>query len=266
MAKPAAYFFLRWLPMPTILSAMTRMAWLLCGWLGICAHANAQLAFDALHKQVVARAGQSNAVVSFTITNASASPITIRDVALSCGCSVATMPAKRWTLKPGESGAVKVTTDVRGKRGSLLKTAIVYASSGTRVLTYQVDIQEPTTPEERARNQSLAKTDRQAALRGECAKCHVEPAKGKLGKELFAAACGICHEAEHRASMVPDLKALKQPTSRDYWRTWIAHGKVDTLMPAFSNKEGGPLTEGQIESLVEFLTAGGTQPGVRQKP
>lgn len=217
-----------------------------------------------MHKQVMARAGQSNAVVSFTVTNASASPVIIRDVALSCGCSVATMPTKPWTLKPGESGTVTVTTDVRGKRGSLLKTAIVYASSGTRVLTYQVDIQEPATPEERARNQSLAKTDRQAVFRGECAKCHAEPTKGKTGKELFAVACGICHEAEHRASMVPDLRALKKPTPREYWLQWIAHGKADTLMPASGQKEGGPLTEGQIESLVEFLTAAGTQPAVKR--
>ena len=204
--------------------------------------------------------------MTFTVTNVSTTPITIRDVSLSCGCSVATMPTKPWTLKPGEHGQVTVTTDVRGKRGSLLKTAIVYASSGTRVLTYQVDIQEASTPEERVRNQSLAKTDRQAVFRGDCAKCHAEPAKGKMGKELFAVACGICHEAEHRASMVPDLKALKKPQDRAYWLRWIAHGKADTLMPAFSNKEGGPLTEGQIESLVEFLAAGGTQPAIRQKP
>lgn len=245
---------------------MTRMVWLLYGWLGLCAHASAQLAFDALHKQVVARAGQTNAVVSFSLTNAAASPAIIRDVALSCGCSVATMPAKPWTLKPGEHGLVTITTDLRGKRGSLVKTAIVYASSGTRVLTYQVDIQEPVTPEERARNQSLAKTDRQAVFRGDCAKCHAEPAKGKTGKELFATACGICHEAEHRASMVSDLKALKKPAMRDYWFQWISHGKPDTLMPAFSNKQGGPLTEGQIESLVEFLATAGSQPPIKQKP
>lgn len=234
-------------------ASMTRML-LLLGWLGVVFPVKAQLAFDALHKQVVARAGQTNAVVSFTLTNHSTSPIIIRDVSLSCGCSVASMPAKPWTLKPGEQGQVTVTTDVRGKRGSLLKTAIVYASSGTRVITYQVDIQEPATPEERARNQSLAKTDRQAVFRGECAKCHVEPAKGKMGKELFATACGICHEAEHRASMVPDLKTLKKPTTRDYWLQWITQGKPDTLMPAFANKAGGPLTDAQIHSLVEFLS------------
>lgn len=243
---------------------MTRLLLPLLTWLGMACSAKAQLTFDALHKQVVARAGQSNVVVGFAVTNVSAAPIIIRDVALSCGCSVASIPAKPWTLKPGEHGQVTVTTDVRGKRGSLVKTAIVYASSGTRVLTYQVDIQEPATPEERARNQALAKTDRQAVFKGECAKCHAAPAIGKAGKELFAAACGICHEAEHRASMVPDLKALKRPQGREYWLWWITHGKTDTLMPAFSNKEGGPLTEGQIESLVGFLSAGGTQPTINQ--
>jgi mono/diheme cytochrome c family protein len=234
---------------------MTRVLLLLFGWLGMSYHVSAQLAFDALHKQVVARAGQTNAMVSFTLTNVSTAPVVIRDVALSCGCSVATMPAKPWTLKPGEHGQVTVTTDVRGKRGSLVKTAIVYASSGTRVLTYQVNIQEPSTPEERARNQSLAKTDRQAVFKGECANCHASPAKGKTGKELFTAACGICHEAEHRASMVPDLKALKKPATRDYWLQWITHGKPDTLMPAFATKAGGPLTDAQIHSLVEFLSS-----------
>ena len=213
------------------------------------------LAWDAMQKQVVARAGQANVVVSFSVTNVSAAPVVIRDVSLSCGCSVATMPARPWTLKPGEHGQVMVTTDLRGKRGSLLKTAIVYASSGTRVLTYQVDIQEPSTPEERAGNQALAKSDRQAVFRGDCARCHAEPAKGMTGKELFAAACGVCHEAEHRASMVPDLKALKKPTPREYWLQWIAHGKPETLMPGFAAKEGGPLTEAQIQSLVDFLTA-----------
>lgn len=233
---------------------MTRPLLPLLLWLSAAYSINAQLAFDALHKQVVSRAGQTNTVVSFAITNVSTAPIVIREVSLSCGCSVASMPAKPWLLKPGEHGQVTVTTDVRGKRGSLVKTAIVYASSGTRVLTYQVDIQEPATPEERARNQSLAKTDRQAVFRGECGKCHSEPTKGKTGKELFSAACGICHEAEHRASMVPNLKVLKKPQDREYWVRWIAHGKANTLMPAFSQTKDGPLTDDQVRSLVEHLS------------
>lgn len=58
------------------------------------------------------------------VTDVSAAPIIIRDVVLSCGCSVASMPAKPWTLKPGEHGQVTVTTNVRGKRGSLTEGQI----------------------------------------------------------------------------------------------------------------------------------------------
>jgi len=241
-----------------------QMAWLLAAWLGLGVSLLAQqpgapLTFDALHKQVSVRFGQTNVVVHFSVTNTSPAPVVIRDVTLSCGCSVASLPARPWNLPPGAQGQLTITTDLRGKRGSLVKTAIVQASTGTRVLTYQVDIQEPATPEERARNQTLAKADRQAVFRGDCTRCHVEPAKGKLGRELFTAACGICHAAEHRASMVPDLRTLRPPPNRANWERWITHGKPDTLMPAFAGKAGGPLTEDQVRSLVELLA--GTSPG-----
>lgn len=212
------------------------------------------LAFDAQHKQVTVRSGQTNAVVTFLVTNRSAAPVVIRDVVPSCGCSVASFPAKPWTLAPGGRGEIAVATDVRGKSGSLLKTVLVQTATGpTRQLTYQVDILQPASPEERARNQQLAKSDRQAVFRGDCARCHAESARGKTGRELFVVACGICHEAEHRALMVPDLKALKRPVTRDYWHQQIAHGKPGTLMPAFAAQSGGPLSDTQIQSLVEFL-------------
>lgn len=212
------------------------------------------LAFDAAHKRITARFGETNAVVSFAVTNVSRAPVVIYDVVPSCGCSVATLPAKPWMLPPGARGAFSVGTDVRGKSGSLLKTVVVQSSAGARQLTYQVDILEPANPADRARNQALAKADRQAVFKGDCARCHAEPARGKTGRELFTAACGICHEAEHRATMVPDLKALKKPTNRDYWLQWIAHGKPGTLMPAFWDKASGPLTDVQIHSLADFLS------------
>ena len=53
--------------------------------------------------------------------------------------------------------------------------------------------------------------------------------------------------------MVPDLRNLKTPTNDEFWRTWIAHGKAGTLMPAFSTAEGGPLTDMQIASVVLYL-------------
>ena len=57
----------------------------------------------------------------------------------------------------------------------------------------------------------------------------------------------------NRATMVPDLHSLKTPTNDEFWRTWIAHGKAGTLMPAFSTAEGGPLTDMQIATIAAYL-------------
>jgi cytochrome c5 len=100
------------------------------------------------------------------------------------------------------------------------------------------------TDAERANGLAVARTDRQAVFKADCASCHAKPAQGKYGKPLYDAVCGICHDAEHRAeAAVPDLHNLKVPTSNEFWRTWIAHGKAGSLMPAFSAAEGGPLTD-----------------------
>jgi mono/diheme cytochrome c family protein len=106
----------------------------------------------------------------------------------------------------------------------------------------------------RIKNQMLALADRHAIFKGDCASCHVQPAAGLKGEALFHTACGICHEAPHRASMVPDLKGLNKPVDFDYWHTWISKGKEQTLMPGFAKSEGGPLDEEQVLSLTEFLT------------
>lgn len=213
------------------------------------------LAFDAPHKRLIARFGESNAVVSFTVTNVSRSPVVIHDIVPSCGCSVATFPGRPWPLPPGARGVFSVATDVRGKSGSLLKTVVVQSSAGARQLTYQVDIQEPANPADRARNQALAKANRQAVFSGDCARCHAAPARGLLGRELYDAACGICHDAQHRASMVPDLRTLKKPTPREYWLPWIAHGKPNTLMPGFSIAAGGILANAQMETLAAYCSS-----------
>ena len=76
---------------------------------------------------------------------------------------------------------------------------------------------------------------------------------GKLGADLYVASCGICHEAEHRATMVPDLKVPRSPRDLAFWQKWIAEGKPGTLMPAFAATRGGPLTQEQVDSLTVYL-------------
>src|SRR4030095_14910931 len=92
-----------------------------------------------------------------------------------------------------------------------------------------------------------------AVFRNDCASCHVTPAVGKKGYELYQAACGVCHDAEHRASFVPNLRALNKPTNHNYWLTWVMYGREGSLMPAFAKAKGGPLDEEQIQSLADYL-------------
>ena len=96
--------------------------------------------------------------------------------------------------------------------------------------------------------------DRQAVFKDGCASCHLVPALGKKGAALYSDACGVCHEAPSRATMVPNLRALNKPTDRDYWKTWISQGKTNTLMPAWATAYGGPLSEAQVDSLVDYLS------------
>ena len=75
----------------------------------------------------------------------------------------------------------------------------------------------------------------------------------QFGHDLYLGACAICHDAEHRASMVPDLRESDESRDAAYWREHITDGIEGTLMPAFAKEKQGILSGEQIESLVKFL-------------
>lgn len=195
----------------------------------------------------------------FGADTATRSPVTILNVRPSCGCTTAQLPPIPWTLAPGTNGQIGVTVNLAGKFGTVVKSVHVGTDLGSYDLMVQITIVRqsisPPTDNERIRQMAIAHADRQAVFRNDCAGCHVSPGQSKYGKDLFDADCAICHEAQHRASMVPDLHTLTVPTNNDFWRNWIAHGKPGTFMPAFSTAEGGPLSEMQITSLADYLNS-----------
>ncbi len=143
--------------------------------------------------------------------------------------------------------------NLEGNTGTMFKSITVSTDKGFKDLYMRITILPPVVPTltdaERAHDLEIAKADRQAVFKGDCATCHVKPGEGKYGKPLYDAVCAICHDAKHRASVVPDLHNLKVPTNDEFWRTWIAHGKPGSLMPAFATAEGGPLNDMQIATL-----------------
>jgi mono/diheme cytochrome c family protein len=181
--------------------------------------------------------------------------VTIERVQASCACTVAKLPNLPWKLAPGTNGQIEVAVDLRGKRGQFSKMVYVYTSAGPKNLMVKLNMPDagPNLANDRSRNMQIATADRQAVFKNDCAKCHAEPTAGKKGNELYAAACGVCHDAEHRATMVPDLHNLNHSTDRIFWKVWISKGKVGSLMPGFAQVEGGPLSDEQIASLVDYL-------------
>jgi len=216
------------------------------------------LVWDGTTKETNVAANAATADFVFSFTNISASPVVILNVHPSCGCTTAKLPPLPWTIAPGMNGQIGVTVNLEGKNGTLFKTVNVSTDKGSKRLLVKITILPPVIPTltdaDRMRGVAMAKADRQAVFRGDCASCHEKPGEGKYSKALYDAVCAVCHEGEHRATMVPDLHALKTPTNFEFWQTWIAHGKPGSLMPAFSTPDGGPLNDMQIASLANFLS------------
>lgn len=207
------------------------------------------LTWDADSKEQTVSSATPEAYFVFTLTNISPHDVTLVSAIASCGCTVAKLPENP-KIAPRASGKIEVTMNLKNKFSTVAKTITLSTDRGVKVLHVTVHLPPPTLREIR---QQMTLTDRQVVFKGECARCHVEPARGKTGQELYASACGICHESGQRATMVPDLHALTHGTDAEFWKNMITHGKSGTLMPAFAQSEGGFLTDEQIASLVEYL-------------
>ena len=219
------------------------------------------LAWDSVHKETICKAGERFAGFTFNVTNVSANDVVILSATTSCGCTVAKLPFQPWILQPQASGQIQVTVDLTNKVGTVKKAVFVAISNApmqTLSVAATVSLLIPQPPvmseEDRMRNIQMAKANAQAIFQGDCASCHVTPAKGKTGATLYSAMCGICHDAGIRqASMVPNLHSLKKSTSFDFWKNTIANGVTNSLMPGFAQANGGPLSDAQINSLADYL-------------
>jgi len=240
------------------------------------------IAFDAEAKELVIKEGSTTADFVFSYKNVSAGAVIIEKIVTSCGCTTASVMCPL-TVETGESGSIPVTLIVAGRQGIIRKTVAIETNRGTKVLSIQATIPQAfgasdvqsseqlvvdgALPVQKREpdNHSLsdmramramritAARDRQSVFKGECATCHVTPAVGKFGKELYATACAICHEAKNHATMVKNLRTLPHSNHPEFWRKSINIGVPNSFMPAFSEIEGGPLSSEQVESLVKFM-------------
>lgn len=184
----------------------------------------------------------------FKITNEGTAVLRIGKLRANCECTTASV--KKSKLNPGESTELKVVMDTTMKIRDTEKTIMIWSNDLERrtislTVTAFIDPHKGLTPSQGIK-----------IFSGKCATCHVMQGKGLTGDDLFFADCVMCHQFKPKPGHV-----IGGPLApRDYDAPSVAaHVKRATCygtshaMPGFLDKAGGPLTETQIDSIIEFL-------------
>ncbi len=172
--------------------------------------------------------------LEITLRNRTGRPLRILSLETSCGCTEAVAVSE--VVAPEGYGLVRVTIDTTGKIGRFVKTVEILtdASEEPFVLTVRGEV----------RHSGDGSVDAGVIFREGCRRCHLgRNVESKRGEILFNAVCYVCHRE------YSSLRGLSEEALREV----ISRGLPGTSMPGFSEAEGGPLTRGQIDSLVEFL-------------
>jgi mono/diheme cytochrome c family protein len=89
-----------------------------------------------------------------------------------------------------------------------------------------------------------------------------EGADSERGAELYRTYCAMCHGADGRGRVGANLHAFPGIDVDAAMQQTIANGVEGSVMPAFSDKQGGPLSDVDIADISVYLTGvlEGTQP------
>jgi hypothetical protein len=179
---------------------------------------------------------------AFEISNTGDEDLIIERFVTSSGTVTAVASPGR--LRPGGKGSIRIAVDLRGKRGIYSKTIDVYTNDpAIPVTTLSVKISVP--------NRIPVGHYRAAEIFAEsCRACHVDEGKGKKGWDLFKADCFMCHNAGRDIS----LSVMSKKPTREVLKA-IKEGVPNTLMPGFDLRNGGPLNDIEIKSIVELITS-----------
>ena len=180
----------------------------------------------------------------FQFTNVGDEDLIINEVSTPCGCT-AVLPDKR-VIPPGGSSHLEVSYDSAARGGEVTRVITVLSN----------DSEEPelllTVVAQVDASMHAAFQAGEALFGPKCGSCHVEPTRGKSGRELFEAACWFCHGTQREGKTALALPAYPEDMT-PFLKHVIGHGVPGTEMPGFADEAGGPLDPAQIESLVKFM-------------
>jgi mono/diheme cytochrome c family protein len=178
----------------------------------------------------------------FIFRNGGADTLIIEKVTSSCGCMATVVNSE--TIGPGETGEIKVTVDTSWKKGRVEKTVQVKSNDPLNplvILQLRADVRDPY--------HTGNTTKAEAIFRSPCRKCHTDRGIGQLGATLFRTDCLICHRRGKIAKPLVLLRKLPEKKLKNA----LEKGIPDTVMPGFSWRKGGPLTDTQIRSLIQYI-------------
>jgi len=230
------------------------------------------LAWDELLKSVDVPASQSQAHFVFNVTNISPDNVVVLGAHGSCSCTVTELPPLPWTIPPGGHGQVGAVVNLEGKSGVLFKAVTVSTDKGSKDLYLKITILPPVIPTltdaERTNGVMVARADRQAIFKADCATCHAKPGEGKYGKALRRRLRHLPRSEQPRRSGA----GFAQPENADQRRILahvdrprqgrLAHARLlhRRRRPAqrHANRHGGRLSENgdPLATLAGKLTPG----------
>lgn len=146
-------------------------------------------------------------------------------------------------IEPGEKGEIKATVNLKGKKGRIVKTIQVQTNDPKRsvvVLKLYATVKDPYHSQ---------KYPPDEIFHSPCRRCHIDRGIGKRGGPLFWADCLMCHQ---RGKSGPPVETMKKRPEEEIFKA-IQMGIPGTMMPGFSLYAGGPLTDAEIKSLVEYI-------------
>ncbi len=176
----------------------------------------------------------------FELSNTGNEDLLIEKVVASSGSTKAVSSSN--LLKPGEKGFIRVVVDLRGKKGIFSKGVEVYTNdpiTPVATLSLKIVVKDQI---------HMGQYHAAEIFAGDCRGCHVDQGVGKTGWDLFKADCFMCHNAGKKSS----LSTMSKKPAGELLKA-IKDGIENTLMPGFDIKNGGPLNDAEIKSLLDLI-------------
>jgi cytochrome c5 len=166
----------------------------------------------------------------------------------SCGCTTTEASLKEYA--PGERGELTVTLDTQDKHGIVVKTVDIYLENGPSEFISVSIMAELVPPPHPVVENRLAITNNP-----KCKSCHLDSGVGQKGGYLYHRICVQCHGTRGKGGAAVALsgKEFQERVTDDYLKNTIVHGLGDLGMPPYVEGVSPPITEEQVDSLIEYL-------------